>query len=855
MNRSPRPYSYRSKFGCILAALAICAAAQQARGEDGSAGWLRYAPVTSGTACSQLPATVVAAVRDPNGQDAALVFNAARELSRGLTSMCGRAVTVSDTIPDAGALLVGTIGDVEVSLPGWRPTQIPNSEGYLFGERKSGGHRRVAIAGADPRGALYGAFAFLADVGQGRSVPMNWPQSPANAIRWVNQWDNLDGSIERGYAGRSIFFEGGRVRSDLSRAGDYARLLASIGINGCTINNVNASPQMLSPEMIKDVARIADAFRPWGVRMSMSIDFSSPQAVGGLSSFDPLDPAVAAWWAKTVDAIYAQIPDFAGFVVKADSEGKPGPSQYGRSPAQAANVLARALKPHGGLVLYRGFVYNHHLDWTDMKADRAKAGADNFSKLDGSFDDNVVIQIKNGPIDFQVREPASPLFAALRKTNQAIELQITQEYLGQQRHLVYLVPMWKTTLDTDMRAEDRSTPVKEIVEGKSFHRPLGGFVGVANWVAHPLAMANLYGFGRLAWNPDLSSEEIATEWTRLTFGNDMLVDRTIEGMLLRSWPLYEDYSGPLGLGTLTDIVGAHYGPGIMSAEGNGWGQWLRADRQGIGMDRTVATGTGYIGQYPPELAKVYESPATCPDELLLFMHHVPYTYQLHSGKTVVQHVYDSHYDGAAGAAQLYADWTTLKGLVDDERFRRVQDLLQYQAGHAIVWRDAVSNWFLQMSGVADAKGRVGHYPNRIEAESMRLQGYKGVDVTPGETASGGKAVECKEAECSAESTFTGASGSYRLSVVYFDFHDGASVYSLELNGKEIAKWTANNTLPTDKMNGSTSTRYLTPEPVMLKGGDTIKIVGHPDGPEPAPLDYISIVAADQASSATGAPKQ
>ncbi len=793
--------------------------------------------------------------------DAVIVRNAAHELGRGLASMCGHSVAFSEALPSGNALVIGSVGDVQAMLAGWHPAQVPGREGYAFAETASHGHRYVIVAGADARGTLYGAFALLTQVGQVRAISFDQTQTPADAVRWVNEWDNLDGSIERGYAGRSIFFDGGHVRSDLTRAGDYARLLASVGINGCTINNVNASPQMLSPEMITDVARIADAFRPWGVRMSMSIDFSSPQAIGGLSTFDPLDPAVAEWWAKTVDAIYAQIPDFAGFVVKADSEGKPGPSQYGRSPAQAANVLARALKLHGGLVLYRGFVYNHHLDWTDMKADRAKAGYDNFSKLDGEFDDNVIIQVKNGPIDFQVREPASPLFAALPKTNQAIELQITQEYLGQQRHLVYLVPMWKTTLDTDMHAENRSTPVKEIVEGKSFHRPIGGFVGVANvgldtnWVAHPLAMANLYGFGRLAWNPDLPSEEIADEWTRLTFGNEAVVDRTIDGMLLRSWSLYEDYTGPLGLGTLTDIVGAHYGPGIESAERNGWGQWLRADHEGIGMDRTVATGTGYIGQYPPELAKSYESLATCPDDLLLFMHHVPYTHVLHSGKTVIQHVYDSHHEGADGAAQLYVDWSTLKGRVDDERFDKVLGLLQYQAGHAIVWRDAVSNWFLRMSGIPDAKERVGNYPYRIEAESMELRGYTPVDVTPWETASGGKAVICEKSECTAETSFTGAAGKYRIAVEYFDFHDGASTLSLQLNGKELAHWTANNTLPTDKMNGSTSTRYLVPESVNLKPGDRIEIVGHPDGPEPAPVDYISIVPADEANPATGAPNQ
>jgi alpha-glucuronidase len=855
--------TYLQKRLSTLLAAALCSVAMTARGEDGAEGWLRYAPLNAETVssvCAKLPSEI-AMVGEAGGPDAPL-RSAGGELARGLGSMCGRPAKLTSQVPDPNedALLVGTVSAIEARLPDWKPQSLPGPEGYAFSETTERGHRYVLVAGADSAGALYGAFSLLSLVGQARggALDLRQTQVPANKVRWVNQWDNLDGSIERGYAGKSIFFDGGHVRADLSRASEYARLLASLGINGCTINNVNADPRMLTPEMIAEVARIADAFRPWGVRLSMSINFSSPQTVGGLRTFDPLDPEVSAWWKKSVDAVYAKIPDFAGFVVKADSEGKPGPSQYGRSPAEAANVLARALKPHGGLVLYRGFVYNQHLDWRDMEADRAKAGFDNFSKLDGTFEDNVIIQVKNGPIDFQVREPASPLFAALKKTNQAIEVQITQEYLGQQRHLVYLVPMWKTTLDTDMRAEGRHTPVKEIVEGKSFHRPIGGFVGVANvgldtnWLAHPMAMANLYGFGRLAWNPDLSSEEIADEWTRLTFGSDATVDQSIDSMLTRSWRLYEDYTGPLGLGTLTDIIGTHYGPGIASAEGNGWGQWIRADHEGVGMDRTVATGTGYIGQYPPELAQEYESLAMCPDNLLLFMHHVPYTHVLHSGKTVIQHIYDSHYEGADGAAQLFDDWLKLNGRVDGERFQQVLVLLQYQAGHAIVWRDAVSMWFLRLSGIPDAKGRVGNYPHRIEAESMTPRGYTPVDVTAWETASGGKAVVCKQAECAAETTFAGAAGEYRLSVEYFDFHDGVSTYTLRLNGSDLAHWSANNSLPTNVMNGSTSTRYLVPERVQLKPGDKLEIVGRPDGVEPAPLDYLSIVPAGKASPATGA---
>jgi alpha-glucuronidase len=434
--------------------------------------------------------------------------------------------------------------------------------------------------------------------------------------------------------------------------------------------------------------------------------------MGGLDTFDPLDPRVGEWWRMKVDEIYRNIPDFGGLVVKADSEGRLGPSAYGRTHADAANVIARALKPHRGVVFYRAFVYNHHLDWHNLKNDRAKAAYDNFHPLDGDFDDNVIIQIKNGPIDFQVREPASPLFAGLRRTSEAIELQITQEYTGQQRQLCFLVPMWKEVLDFDMRVDGRPASVKDLVAGRIFHRLTGGLVGVANvgmdanWLGSPLAMANLYGFGRLAWDPSLSAAKIVDEWTRLSFGSDPLLIKAITAMQLSSWHVYESYTGPLGAGTLTNILGNHYDPGPESSEENGWGQWHRADRQGIGMDRTRATGTGFIGQYPPEVQALYESPVRCPDNLLLFFHHVAYTHLLHSGKTVIQHVYDSHYDGADRARDLISQWMKLEGHVDEERYRDILSRLQYQAGEAVVWRDTICNWIYRLSGIGDRQGRV-----------------------------------------------------------------------------------------------------------------------------------------------------
>ena len=749
------------------------------------------------------------------------------------------------TLPAKDAFVLGPLKQLRTYFPELKPAQVLSPDGFWLKTVQRKGGKYWVIAGGRDRGVLYGTFALLRKMVQKQEVStLDEIENPSAPIRWASEWDNLDGSIERGYAGRSIFFAGGKVRADLTRVSEYARLIASIGIDACSINNVNADPKILRADFIPQLARVAEAFRPWGVRLAISVDLSAPQSVGGLGTFDPLDSQVEAWWKKTVDGIYRQIPDFAGFVIKADSEGRSGPSQYGRNAADAANVIARALKPHGGIILYRAFVYNHHLDWTDPKADRARAAFDYFHPLDGKFEANVVLQIKHGPIDFQVREPASPLFGAMKQTSEAIELQVTQEYLGQQRHLVFIPPMWKqTALDFDMHVNG-FTPVKDIVSGKVWARNLGGYNAVVNvgldhyWLGHPLAMANLYGYGRLAWNPNLSSEQIAAEWSRLTFGNDEKVVHTITRMLLPSWRMYENYTGPLGLQTLTDITGPHYGPNIESSENNGWGQWHRADAKGVGMDRTVASGTGFIGQYSPEVQKIYEPLEKCPDDLLLFMHHVPYTFVLHSGKTVIQYLYDAHYTGAEEASTLVKEWKSLQGRIDDARYNQVLKQQQYQAGHAMVWRDAVANYFHKLSGIEDVQARVGHDANRIEAETMQLSGYSPVDVNPWEAASGGKAVACQTGStCIASFTFHGDAGSYRVAVQYFDQNNGVSNYQLLVDDHIIDSWAADDHLPADKMNGHTSTRHLAVG-VELKPGSVVKIVGHPDAGEPAPLDYL-----------------
>jgi alpha-glucuronidase len=618
------------------------------RAESGREAWLRYSPQH----VEKIPAVLATL-----GVDSPRIANARDEILKGIRGMTGKTLRLESGMPHENAIILRTL-----------PSDLPPD---AYSLKTDDGN--ITITGASDRAVLYGAFAFLRKIALGQPINnLDEQQTPHTPIRWVNQWDRLDGSIERGYGGKSIFWDAGHARADLSRVSEYARLLASLGINGCAINNVNADKRILSPEFFPQIASIAAALRPWGVATVISVDFGSPKTIGGLDTFDPLDPRVAQWWKTKFDELYAAIPDLAGVVMKADSEGQAGPSAYHRTHADAANVVARALAPHHGLIFYRGFVYDHHMDWNNPKNDRARAAYDNFVDLDGKFDNNVVIQIKNGPIDFQVREPASPLFAALEKTNKAIELQITQEYMGQARHMVFLVPQWKETLDFNLGP----APVKKLVHG---------FIGVANvgldesWSGNHLSQANLYGFGRLAWNPDLSSRQIIDEWTQQTFSSDRQTIDTIAQLQLTSWRTYEDYTGPLGLQTLTDIVGNHYGVAVEASERNGWGQWHRADEKGVGMDRTMATGTGYIGQYRPAIASIFENLRTCPDDLLLFFHHVPYTYKLHSGKTVIQSIYDSHYEAAAAVQRYARDWQSLEGNIDEQHYAEVLHQLQYQS--------------------------------------------------------------------------------------------------------------------------------------------------------------------------------
>ncbi|MCL6613372.1 MAG: alpha-glucuronidase [Firmicutes bacterium] len=644
-----------------------------------------------------------------------LIQSALDEINSAATNMLGIKPSITKTVIRHHSIVLGCLGESPLidGILSDKEKDAIKEEGFILKTVKRGDYNYILIGGKSDRGILYGTYRLLQLMMTQHEITMlDILENPRNQLRIINHWDNIDGSIERGYAGRSIFYREGEVVKNFKRVNDYARLLASIGINGIVVNNVNVKRseiKLITKEHLPKIARFAAIFRNHGIKVFLSINFASPLHLGDLQTADPFDSAVKKWWRNRAAEIYRYIPDFGGFLVKADSEYNPGPSQYGRSQADGANMLAEALEPFGGIVIWRCFVYKLQ-DWRDTSIDRARAAYDVFRPLDGMFRENVVLQIKNGPIDFQVREPVSPLFGALERTNQMLELQITQEYTGQQIHLCYLVPMWKEVLDFDTYAKGPGSTVKKIVDGSLFSRKYGGIAGISNigdnpnWTGHHLAQANLYGFGRLAWNPNLSAEEIAEEWIRQTFSNDKTVISTVSEMLLSSWRIYENYTAPLGIGGMIK-PGSHYGPDVDGYEYDKWGAYNRADHFAIGVDRSVKSGTGFAGQYHQPNAEIYESIETCPEELLLFFHRIPYTHRLKSGKTLIQHIYDTHFEGVEQAIKLKEKWISLKGKIDAQRFDHVLKRLEMQIEHAKEWRDVINTFFHRMTGVDDEKGR------------------------------------------------------------------------------------------------------------------------------------------------------
>lgn len=606
--------------------------------------------------------------------------------------------------------------EVEMAAGDAALTLRRNSEVHTEGYRICSGSGKCVIESGGDRGMLYGVFALLRQLrlencGLGE---LAWEASaaPSNPLRMLDHWDNLDGSIERGYSGNSFFFENDQVIVN-DRTAEYARLAASVGVNGVVINNANvkdAATWLISDRYYHPLREMQKIFASYGIDLYICVNFTSPMEMGGLTLADPCDGDVRKWWQEKAKEVWANLPGLGGFMVKADSEGRPGPFTYGRTHADGANMLAEAVKPYGGKVIWRCFVYNCQQDWRDNKTDRARAAYDNFVPLDGKFLDNVILQIKNGPMDFQVREPVAPLFGGLKHTNMMIEFQIAQEYTGQQRHVCYLMPWFRKVLDQDMYVPGVPSTVADLVSGRSYGNSNCGMAAICNtgndinWTGHDLAAANWYGFGRLAYDTALDPEKIAGEWVKLTFGRDTKVVETILSILMESWPTYEKYTSPLGIGWMV-TPHVHYGPSVDGYEYDRWGTYHRADRGGMGVDRTVAAGTGYCGQYNEPLASAYENLETCPDELVLFFHHLPYTYVLKSGKTVIQHIYDTHFEGAETAAQFLERIESIKELLPPDAFQRMEARFRHQKEHSCEWRDIINTYFFRKSGIPDGKGR------------------------------------------------------------------------------------------------------------------------------------------------------
>ncbi len=682
------------------ALLALSALPTPAHAGDGYRLWLRYVPV-HGAWLHRYRRSARELV--PVAAGSPTLRAATAELERGLSGMLARPVPTEPTVTRNGAIVLGT----PQSAPLLRSLHLGlrgvGRQGYVIRTLQLRGRHVTVIAGNTDVGVLYGVFRFLRQMQTRQPLePLAIASRPKIRRRVLDFWDNLNGSVERGYAGDSIW-KWRELPEYLSpRYIDFARACASVGINGVVLNNVNASPWILTPLYLAKVAALAKVLRPYGIRVYLSVPFSAPITVGKLSSADPLDPAVQAWWRTKVAEIYRSIPDFGGFLMKADSEGEPGPENYGRTQAQGANLLARALAPYHGIVMWRAFVYstNPHSE------DRVRQSYDIFKPLDGEFDRNVILQVKNGPLDFQPREPFHPLFGAMPHTHLMLELEITKEYLGQQTSLVYLGTLYEEVLRADTWARGPGSTVARVIDGSLYGQRDTAIAGVANigsdrnWCGSIFNQSNWYVFGRLAWNPDASARTIAAQWVRMTFTNAPRFVGPVVRMMMGSREAVVDYSDPLGLAS--QMAGTHYGPGPWIAPSKhlppDWSDtyYSRADAAGIGFDRT-ASGSDAVAQYAPHVAAQFASLKHCPENLLLWFHHVPWTYRLASGHTVWDSLVLHYVRGVAAVKRMRSTWRRLSGYVDPRRYRLTAAFLTIQVHEAEWWRDASIAYFQSIS--------------------------------------------------------------------------------------------------------------------------------------------------------------
>ncbi|HEV7891999.1 MAG TPA: alpha-glucuronidase family glycosyl hydrolase [Pyrinomonadaceae bacterium] len=706
---------------CLAFALQLLAGAK-AVAEDGYRLWLRYDP---------LPATVIkdyrARVNSVVVQGQSPTLDAIRaELVQGCTGLLGNSVPLAEKVERDGAVVVGTPSSSPlIDGLGWgQQLAALGPEGFRIRSVKLGGRAVTVIASRGEAGALYGAFHLLRLIQTQQPISnLDVSQKPRLQIRVLDHWDNLDRSVERGYAGRSLWDWEALPQKVDPRLVDYARANASVGINGSVLNNVNANSKSLSAEYLQKTKAIADAFRPYGVRVYLSARFSSPIELDGLKTADPLDPEVAAWWRKKADEIYKLIPDFGGFLVKANSEGQPGPRTYGRNHLDGANMMAAALAPHGGVVIWRAFVYDAKPGY-----DRAAAAYEQLQPFDGKFAPNVLLQVKNGAIDFQPREPFHPLFGAMPKTQMMLEAQITQEYLGHSNHLVFLAPMWREVLDSDTHAKGPGSTVTKVLDGSLFGQRLTGMAGVANtgtdrnWTGHHFAQSNWYAFGRLAWNPDMPSRQIADEWIQLTLTHDPKALAVVERVMLESHEALVDYMTPLGLHHIM-WGGHHYGPAPWENkfERADWNPvyYHKADAAGIGFDRTPS-GSNAVAQYSPTVRALYGDPAATPEKYLLWFHHVPWDRRMRSGRTLWDELALRYQRGVDWVRAARKDWDALSNVIDPERHAAVKRKLELQERDAVAWRDACLLYFQTISKRP--------LPAGVEPPQKTLEEYKAKSI-------------------------------------------------------------------------------------------------------------------------------
>jgi alpha-glucuronidase len=680
----------------ILIGLFAVALASRAPAEDGYDLWLRYRPIEAAAQARYRAAAGAILV-----QGASLTLSAAAgELRRGLSGLLARPVPIA-VQPGQGAILLGTPASSPLVRSLNLPLQPLGREGFLIRSITLAGHRMTVIAGNDDIGVLYGAFRFLRLVQTRQPVAdLAIGDAPHVALRMLDHWDNLDRHVVRGYAGLSLWDWQTLPRFRDPRYTDYARADASIGINGVVLNNVNSNADILTPRFLERVRALADIFRPYGIRVYLSARFNAPMALGALPTADPLDPRVRAWWRAKADEIYRFIPDFGGFLVKANSEGTPGPQDFHRSHADGANMMAEALAPHGGVVIWRAFVYS-----AENGEDRFRQAYSEFHRFDGQFRDNVIVQVKNGPIDFQPREPFSPLFGAMPRTNVGMEFQVTKEYLGFNTHLAFLGTMWEEVLRSDTYARGPGSTVARVIDSSLFHSRHSLVAGVANtgndrnWSGSQFDQANWYALGRFAWDPGVSARAVAEDWARMTWGNDPAVVAPVVEMMMGSRQAVVDYMTPLGLHHLM-ATGHHYGPGswIDDLARRDWNPvyFHGGNQGGLGFDRT-ATGSNAIEQYAPEVARRFGNPATVGDDYLLAFHHLPWTYRLDTGRTLWDELVVRYSRGVDEVRAMRRTWAGLAGRVDAQRHAEVAAFLAIQEDEAQWWRDACIAYFQTLS--------------------------------------------------------------------------------------------------------------------------------------------------------------